>query len=950
MYLASGDSEEDYVHSHNSEESENLEDSLLTCAIYVIGITVSLGDHMFLGFTNIEKLNFLRNYKIINLISSRSPRDITVLLSQRKGILINDKLLSYERLTMEIQQLSYLEIGDPRQKLIRNLQKQLHLYNQLSAVTFLALSFIVESTNHHLLEQNTDDSNLFNGENNNSMHGYSSMKFLIDSISDIQNHVPQIIRPDHISNALHRLEILLYLTRKQQNFKDHMEFESRNLKINSDKYEAKITTKKSFKIKNNKSCREMYEGLGKGYPFFDKGFYLVDCPHLQNLEKYISIVILIPHSKKFTKQSTLTNHLWKMAHSLLFPGTDLSFSKIHSRTTNLLNIKKIINSPKTENNNIANFELEHDIYIISTTPHSRDSKGLIKYNNIKTDNTMINVNYNYKNISGKKIKFSNNSIINHQETISLLEHPYNTSKDIWIQIREIVKTPYILIAKNAITLSATPNISRLLFEMIKTNWDVLGGAVKLTNGSWYMNCYQSKLADYHWSLTPGYRTSHGECLHCDYMEGPLLIKSTILSTPAKQTAENNYDAGNSLIEDLFMNLLLKKTFKTGICPDSLFVIENPPWLSLSSLLPYEINLSRYYWPMMYKWNLEKISFGRSLEYTVNIPCKIYPSIGDYLRSHESFILQKWKGKCFKIDRDKLLSPCCRARFLEMLTFVFETCRTYDIDCELQEGTLLGAVKLGNILPWDRDGDITFLSSHFAKLSALYGVFKNAGYELLESGKPWCCADKEYLAGGKFLVQGHGMHIEMFGHHRLSYFKNIPQSYDDNDKIVNERYFRKSTKLNKMKITNLNTENINYSSTLGEKRRPKDLYSNYLIKPLHTIKNIYNVTTSKQSSIESINNHIKDISIQSTRILKSFNNPIYYAGYFSLETQRCYIMVGNVWLPAPSNPGLHVRNRYGKSVYKHSSHWMNSEMINGWQSYKHFKFERCYPDHHSCLDK
>ena len=36
-------------------------------------------------------------------------------------------------------------------------------------------------------------------------------------------------------------------------------------------------------------------------------------------------------------------------------------------------------------------------------------------------------------------------------------------------------------------------------------------------------------------------------------------------------------------------------------------------------------------------------------------------------------------------------------------------------CQLQEGTLLGAVKLGSILPWERDGDIMVLSDHFSRL-------------------------------------------------------------------------------------------------------------------------------------------------------------------------------------------------------------------------------------------
>ena len=34
---------------------------------------------------------------------------------------------------------------------------------------------------------------------------------------------------------------------------------------------------------------------------------------------------------------------------------------------------------------------------------------------------------------------------------------------------------------------------------------------------------------------------------------------------------------------------------------------------------------------------------------------------------------------------------------------------------MQEGTLLGAVKLSAILPWERDADVAILSSHFHTL-------------------------------------------------------------------------------------------------------------------------------------------------------------------------------------------------------------------------------------------
>ena len=64
-----------------------------------------------------------------------------------------------------------------------------------------------------------------------------------------------------------------------------------------------------------------------------------------------------------------------------------------------------------------------------------------------------------------------------------------------------------------------------------------------------------------------------------------------------------------------------------------------------------------------------------------------------------------------------------------------------------------------------------------------------------------------------------------------------------------------------------------------------------------------------------------------------------------------VQVGRLWLPGSYNPGLHVRNRYGSSVYKHVEHWLSLGKRNGWLEYgSSTHFTPCpRPDHHACLD-
>lgn len=58
----------------------------------------------------------------------------------------------------------------------------------------------------------------------------------------------------------------------------------------------------------------------------------------------------------------------------------------------------------------------------------------------------------------------------------------------------------------------------------------------------------------------------------------------------------------------------------------------------------------------------------------------------------------------------------------------------NVSCELQEGTLLGAVKLNKVLPWERDADITFLTADFPKLLKIKDIFTRQGYVVHDIGK------------------------------------------------------------------------------------------------------------------------------------------------------------------------------------------------------------------------
>ena len=47
-----------------------------------------------------------------------------------------------------------------------------------------------------------------------------------------------------------------------------------------------------------------------------------------------------------------------------------------------------------------------------------------------------------------------------------------------------------------------------------------------------------------------------------------------------------------------------------------------------------------------------------------------------------------------------------------LTDLFGICDEIKAGCQLQEGSLLGAVKFSSLLPWERDADVAILSADF----------------------------------------------------------------------------------------------------------------------------------------------------------------------------------------------------------------------------------------------
>ena len=61
---------------------------------------------------------------------------------------------------------------------------------------------------------------------------------------------------------------------------------------------------------------------------------------------------------------------------------------------------------------------------------------------------------------------------------------------------------------------------------------------------------------------------------------------------------------------------------------------------------------------------------------------------------------------------------------EQLCDIDRVCRENDIDYSLIAGTLLGAVRYHDFIPWDDDADIVMTRENFCKFDSIYEIQKN----------------------------------------------------------------------------------------------------------------------------------------------------------------------------------------------------------------------------------
>ncbi|XP_063595339.1 uncharacterized protein LOC134772302 [Penaeus indicus] len=236
-----------------------------------------------------------------------------------------------------------------------------------------------------------------------------------------------------------------------------------------------------------------------------------------------------------------------------------------------------------------------------------------------------------------------------------------------------VTTPFVLLGESLAHFSNQSSLERLVRVLDDLDHvQVAGGAARDTRGHWSHGCLQQHMANYQAKYTLGYYHSKYECMYCDDLLTPFVTRTKLLHSLAFSAGLS----GQAVYRDWFAKVRGAGHLAV-LCPDVMF------------FLGAHVNMTADDWlPVARRWSLERVQAFDGREHvfsceSVGISCK----------------------NPLGIIKSYLLPPCCIAEMEEVIGYLVSYAEQNHLDYELHLGSVLGAIKLGQYLPWDYDTDI-----------------------------------------------------------------------------------------------------------------------------------------------------------------------------------------------------------------------------------------------------
>ena len=159
-----------------------------------------------------------------------------------------------------------------------------------------------------------------------------------------------------------------------------------------------------------------------------------------------------------------------------------------------------------------------------------------------------------------------------------------------------------------------------------------------------------------------------------------------------------------LFDDYFLRLK-KRGASILICPDVMFHVSIPKIIG-ADLVQFAD-----------EWDIKKIEYAdESIQW---FGCKLDG--------------QNRTSKRCLVGKGMAVPPCCRQNLVDAILILGDICKRNNISVALSEGTLLGALKMGKVLPWERDADVSISADDFEKFLKLENHFSWKGIEIINRG-------------------------------------------------------------------------------------------------------------------------------------------------------------------------------------------------------------------------
>lgn len=461
----------------------------------------------------------------------------------------------------------------------------------------------------------------------------------------------------------------------------------------------------------------------------------------------------------------------------------------------------------------------------------------------------------------------------------------------------VVSTPFVLYLESASAVTKDLSL-KIMLETVRDTKGValIGMSERGSDGAWDYVCTQLHIKNSRLMMQQGYYFSRNGCLFCDVTSNSFLSATWILQ-------EEELDC--SLPEPSRKLDWSLRFQRQGIllmtCPNSMTHINkhikdsdtvtslDRPCVTKSQRIQARdehMSLKRQYRKIARKWELTSVVLPNNtrLEYSC-------------LEIHYN---------CQAVTRVKYyaLPDCCLKIKNKMFATLDAVARKEKIPFEVHSGSLLGAVKFKNAIPWDFDDDAIYRNSDMKKFLKHKQKMRQVGLSPVFK--------KEYSGNNKsslhnyFSMSGQGgFSMDLWG---VDQFKSLTDYNGLKDLPPNLVCFLSDRSL--VSIKTILSEHASQGSSNAK-----------------VIENISAGTTESNIKSET------DSSSQHTSSEKPFPPHCFL---------QSLVRIGSNWLPGPWNPAEAARKHYGPGLYHHEPHWRMKESKSGWANCPR-------TGHHGCLD-